>query len=183
MKARNRPLWIFGLLILVLTAGAAHAVAGEVIYLPLVVSESTWTPTPGPSLTPTPTQTPTPTPHPHAVIEIVRVVNSNTQNPLDEYVEIRNRAGSTYNLTGWFIRDENNYRYDFPDGFRLYGYYTIRVWSRDGVDTSYNLFWNSPVEIWNDYNDCAYLRDDSQGGNDLVSHYCYSSRLWDFGFR
>jgi hypothetical protein len=115
------------------------------------------------------------------VIEIVQVVNSNTQNPLDEYVEIRNNAGNSYNLTGWFIRDENNYRYDFPDGFQLYGRRTIRVWSRDGVDTSYNLFWNSPVEIWNDYNDCAYLRDDSKGENDLVDRYCYSFPLLDFG--
>jgi hypothetical protein len=176
-------LWFFGLLMLILTVSAVRAMAGETIYLPLVMSESTLTPTPGPSPTPVPTRTPTPTPRPNTVIEIVRVVNSDTGNPLDEYVEIHNKAGSAYNLTGWFLRDENNYRYDFPSGFQLYGHRTIRVWSRDGKDTSYNLFWNSPVEIWNDYNDCAYLRDDSKGENDLIDRFCYSSPLWDFEFR
>ena len=173
MKPRNRPLWIFALLMLILFISAARAAANE-IYLPLVLADATLTPTP------TIVPTPTPTPLPHTVIEIVRVANSDTDDPLDEYVEIRNTAGNAYNLTGWFLRSERNYRYDFPDGFQLYGRRTIRVWSRSGKDTSYNLYWNSPVEIWNDYNDCAYLRDDSKGENDLIDVYCYRSPAWLF---
>ncbi|HIE57969.1 MAG TPA: lamin tail domain-containing protein [Anaerolineales bacterium] len=175
MKIRNRPLWVFVSLILILAANAVRAVADDVIYLPLIVANATMTPTVTPS--------PTPTPLPHTVIDIVRVANSDTQDPLDEYVEIHNRTSNTYTLTGWFIRNESNDRYDFPVGFRLYGHRTIRVWSRSGVDTSYNLFWNSDVEIWNDFNDCAYLRDDSDGENVLIDAYCYSSPLWYFRAR
>jgi hypothetical protein len=102
------------------------------------------------------------------------VYNPSSGNPLNEYIAIKNIASKTFNLTDWYIRDDGTNRYDFPSGFTLGGGKTVRVWSSAGFNTATDLYWNSPVEVWNDVNDCAYLRDNSEGKKILIDRYCYS---------
>jgi hypothetical protein len=178
MKTIKKFRWIIAFLVLLITTGMVRMALNNVIYLPVVISDATQTPIPSSSQTPTPTatstSTPTSTPKPSG-IEIDEIVQSDQVNfPLNEYVSIHNYTSSAVSLTDWFIRDDGNNRYDFPNGFSISSGGTIKLWTRDGVDTNTELFWGSEVEVWNDVHDCAYLRDDSEGENELIDVYCYS---------
>ena len=94
-------------------------------------------------------------------------------NPLEEYISISNNNSIAINLAGWFIKDDGPNRYDFPENYHIGSKTTIKIWSMAGTNTSTNLYWNSPVEVWNDSEDCGYLRDDSTGQKILVDSYCY----------
>jgi hypothetical protein len=155
----------------------------DFVYLPFVAVQGTFTPTSSPTttgtvtLTPTPTRTPTPTPTatPYGGIEILEIVNSPNSNPLDEYVLIYNGGTKTTDLTDWYIRDDGQHRYDFPKGFVLLGKQKVWVWTKAGTNSTYELFWGSSEEVWNDTHDCAYLRDNTEGEKLLVDVLCYSN--------
>ena len=136
--------------------GKSETYAQKVIHLNLAVSTKT------PTITPTPSS-----------INVAEVINPKFGDPLEEYVKIYNPTTKAVDLTGWFIRDDGPNRYDFPDDFWIGSKSTIRLWTKTDWDTATDLYWDSPVEIWNDNGDCAWLRDDSAGENELIDVYCY----------
>lgn len=174
MKKIKPIISIIAVLVFISTAAFIHMIFDTTIYLPIVAAPK-WTPSPTPTLTPTPSITPTPTATPKYDLTIVKIVNSDTMDPLNEYVSIYNNRYSTVDLTGWFIRDDGSNRYDFPTNVHIAGKKTIQLWTKAGQNTVTELYWGSAVEVWNDGGDCAYLRDDSDGEKILVDRYCYTT--------
>jgi hypothetical protein len=80
--------------------------------------------------------------------------------PQDDYVTLKNQTGSTIDMTGWWLKAENQSgRYDFPAGFTLASGQTVNVRSGVGTDTATNLYIGAPFSLWTVANNCAYLRD------------------------
>ena len=170
---KNKPLmWIIAVLVFIVSAALVQGTLTNMsyLYLPVVYLEPSLTPTPSltPSITPSPTATP------DYDVSIVDIVNSDTMDPLNEYVSIKNNRSKAVDLTDWFVRDDGPNRYDFPDNYSIASKKTIRIWTKEGLNSSSDLYWGSPVEVWNDGGDCAYLRDDSEGKKTLVDTYCYT---------
>jgi len=103
------------------------------------------------SETPPPTTTPTPSVY-------IAGFNPST-NPVNDYVIITNSTTSTFNLTGWWMKAENQSgRYDFPTNFMLNSGATVNVRSGIGTDTATNLYIGADFSLWTVSNNCAYLR-------------------------
>ena len=151
------------------------------VYLPVVMRDATYTPTSTSAFTgtptPTPTETPTPTvtPHPSGDIRILEVFHPYPNDPMDEYIVLYNASSKTVDMTGWYIRDDGTHRYDFPWQFALKGKHKVWIWTKSGTNSTYELFWGSTEEVWNDTHDCVYLRDNSKGQKLLVDLLCYSN--------
>ena len=161
------------------------------VFVPMIVNDLwfTETPTPTQSATPTitPTETTTPTPtttgtiYPTATptrtptitpkmgVYIIEIYAHPPSDSLNEYVSIKNISGKDVIMTGWSLRDEAKNTFTFPV-FNLKHLATVKVWSKSGINDLSNLYWNSSVEIWNNYNDCAYLRNEQ---NEKVDSFCY----------
>jgi len=83
-----------------------------------------------------------------------------SSNPQDDYVMLKNMTGATVDLTGWWLKAENQSgRYDFPSGFKLSSGQTVNVRSGVGTDSATNLYIGAPFSLWTVSNNCAYLRD------------------------
>jgi hypothetical protein len=81
-------------------------------------------------------------------------------NPQDDYVMLKNQTGSTIDMTGWWLKAENQSgRYDFPVGFMLGSGQTVNVRSGGGTNSATNLYIGAPFSLWTVANNCAYLRD------------------------
>lgn len=137
----------------------------------------TATPTRTPTITgtlPTATQTRTPTPTRTLVpgVFIVDIEYAPETHPLEEYVEIRNQTGDFIPLDGWTLRDENQNVFTFPR-YTLVSWATVKVWTKAGIIDPQNLYWGRTEPVWNDYGDCAYLRDEK---HTLMDSECYGSR-------
>jgi hypothetical protein len=189
MKKKNPLVWGIAILVCISAVAFVQRTLANTIYLPLVSDDPTITPSLTPSTTPTPTPTPTITPTPTNTpvyyVEVFEIVNSDTTDPLEEYVTLYNKGTQAEDLTGWFIRDDGPNRYDFPTNFTIPSKEYIRVWTMAGEDTLTDLYWGSEVEVWNDVTECAYLRDDSEGEKILVHKYCYpedEDSLWRLFF-
>jgi len=162
-------------------------------YLPLVLKqEITRTPTPTGTITitatptrtptvtgtlPTATQTRTPTPTRTLVpgVFIVDIEYAPETHELDEYVLIRNQTGYFIPLEGWTLRDDdisNENIFTFPH-YNLVPWASVKVWTKAGVIDPENIYWGRSEPVWNDYGDCAYLRDDEFIMTDSV---CYGSK-------
>jgi hypothetical protein len=174
MKINKPILSVIAALIFIGTAAFVHIIFNNTIYLPIVI-EPPWTPSRTPSPTQKGTATPTRTPTSKYNLSIVKIVNLNSMNPLNEYVSIINNGYNTAVLTDWYIKDDGPNRYNFYEGFSIARGETIRLWTRSGINTATDLYWDSAVEVWNDSGDCAYLRDDSTGLKILVDKYCYTT--------
>lgn len=164
--------WLLILIVAIGLISATTTALANTIYLPVVAKE----PTPTPTLTQTPTATlsvtltPTRTPTPEPGVYIIDINNNPDGNDLEtEYVEIENTGSSSVDMTDWILRDENQNVFTFPD-FKLSKGSKVKVWTKAGTDTSSNLYWGRTEPVWNNKNDCAYLRDDN---NDLVDKMCY----------
>lgn len=136
----------------------------------------TATPTRTPTITgtlPTATRTSTPTPTQTLVpgVFIIKIEYAPKTNPLDEYVEIRNQTGAYIPMEGWTLRDEQKNIFTFPR-YTLISWATVKVWTKAGVIDPQNIYWGRTEPVWNDYGDCAYLRDTN---NDLSDSRCYGS--------
>jgi competence protein ComEC len=172
---------VIALLIMGIVQIAVADVLEQTFYLPVIINDATNTPTPTSTatstVTPTPTITPTPTatPHPSGDIRIVEVYNPYPYDPMDEYIVLYNAGSKTVDMTGWYIRDDGDHWYYFPWQFVLKGKHKVWLWTKSGTNSSYELFWGSEEEVWNDTNDCVYLRDDSRGEKVLVDVLCYSN--------
>jgi Lamin Tail Domain len=183
--------WLLAILLSALIVVVAQAAIQEANYIPLTYKnfELTQTFTPSPSLTLTatvtptgtitpplisytPTRSPTPTLTPTLVpgVYIIQIVY-NPPNPMDEYVYIRNQNNWFVDLTGWTLRDDNKNIYTFPR-FTLTNYAYVKVWTKSGTKDPDNLYWGRSEPVWNDYGECAYLRD---AGGVLKDNYCYGT--------
>jgi len=85
---------------------------------------------------------------------------SQSTNPQNDYVVLKNMTGATIDMTGWWLKAENQSgRYDFPSGFKLGSGQSVNVRSGVGTDTATNLYICAPFSLWTVSNNCAYLRD------------------------
>ena len=81
-------------------------------------------------------------------------------DPQSDYVTLKNMTGSTIDMTGWWLKAENQSgRYDFPSGFMLGSGQSVNVRSGVGTDSATNLYIGAPFSLWTVANNCAYLRD------------------------
>lgn len=183
-----------------LTITTYAQVINTLTYLPLVFNlapSPTTTPTPTRTNTPTPTKTSTPTQTPTrtptrtttstptktntptqtsipvvndgniAIITINRY-GSGSQEP-DEYVEIKNLDTKRIQVQGWTLRDIANHIYTFP-AFIMEPNMICRVYTNQYQPTYCGFSYGSNAAIWNNTNDCGYLRN-SAGIE--KSTYCY----------
>lgn len=137
----------------------------------------TVTPTRTPTITgtlPTATQTRTPTPTRTLVpgVFIVDIDYAPESDPLDEFVLIRNQTGAFIPMEGWTLRDDNKNVFTFPH-YSLIPWASVYVWTKAGIIDPENLYWGRTDPVWNDYGDCAYLRD-AEGK--LSDSECYGSK-------
>ncbi len=75
-----------------------------------------------------------------------------------EYVLIENREPRDVDLGNWTLRDKAGHVYTFPR-ITLPHNGSCRVWTRQGTDSSRNLFWGMKHAVWNNTGDQAELRD------------------------
>lgn len=144
---------------------------------PTTTSTLTQTPTRTPTITRTPSVTYTPTTIPKQVY----IYDFNPTGDLEsEFIEIKNNTGKSIEMKGWKIIDDTQNTYTFPS-FTLYKGETARIWSKDGTDDGFNLYWDYDPEtgkgrvVWGVGGDCARLRD--ADGN-LIDRKCYGSSLF-----
>ena len=190
--------WFLGLLLGAGIIVIARASIQSTTYLPMIPNEeitATLTPTPSrtptptgtititvtptvtqtitgtlPTATPTRTQTPTPTLVPG--VFIVDIEYAPLTHPLDEYVTIRNQFKEFIPLQGWTLHDENQNVFTFPR-YTLTDLASVNVWTKSGVIDPENLYWGRTEPVWNDFGDCAYLRDED---GTLIDSMCYGNR-------
>lgn len=168
--------WILALVIALSLVMIVQASQQQQSYLPIVYKQLGLTPTGTstrtPTITTTPTRTPTvtKTPTPLAGLEITKILYLPVGDPLDEYVEIKNKESRTAQLKGATLKDESGNKYTFPS-FSLNPGSTVRVWTGKGSNDSHNLYWGRSEQVWNDIADCAYLRDVMKNKLDT---FCYS---------
>jgi hypothetical protein len=99
-----------------------------------------------------------PTPTPTPAVAITGFHPSDV--PQDDYVTLMNTSSSTLDLTGWWLKAENQEgRYDFPSGFMLGAGATVNVRSGVGTDSATDLFIGLPFSLWTVENNCVYVRD------------------------
>ena len=118
--------WLFAIILIVGTVIVVQAAFQSLIYLPYVARQDpTATPTLTQTLTPTvtgtititptvtgtlptstPTRTITPTPTLIPGVFILDIEFAPQENPIDEYVTIRNQFGKFIPMDGWTLRDE-----------------------------------------------------------------------------
>ena len=99
---------------------------------------------------------PTPTPTPRIAITGFHP----SHNPQDDYVMLKNNTGGTIDMTGWWLKAENQSgRYNFPNGYKLGAGQTVNVRSGVGTDSATNLYIGLPFSLWTVTNNCAYLRN------------------------
>lgn len=163
------------LAIMVTIAGAvmgAQALFERLLYAPTGKIEPTSALTWLPSATLAPTKTTAPARTATAVIgvDLIDIVYDPTGSNLSgEYVLITNSLDNPIDLAGWTLRDDQKNIYTFPP-YTLGAGQDVKIWTRTGVDTTNNLYWNLASQVWNYGGDCGYLRNAS---GDLQSHICY----------
>ncbi|MBE2198488.1 MAG: lamin tail domain-containing protein [Anaerolinea sp.] len=174
-------------LVMLTAVSISVAIGGDlppVAYLPVVVrAAATSTPTATPTNTavpPTatatntavpPTSTPTSTPS-AANVRIAFILYDPPGGDVDgEYVRIDNVGGTAAVLTGWTLSDESDHVFAFPAGFTLAAGAQVRVWTKVGVNTQTDLYYNSSQAIWNNTGDTATLRNNA---NQVVSVCSYA---------
>ena len=76
-----------------------------------------------------------------------------------ELVIIANQGPDDQDMTGWTLNNDQLDTYQFPDDFILHSETVVRVWTMNGIDTEFELYWGSEKEIWGNDGGIAYLRD------------------------
>ena len=101
---------------------------------------------------------------PAAGARVVRIeeINYNPTGPDVEleYVVIRNDTSASVNMTSWTLRDVARHVFSFPP-FVLESGFSVRLWTKAGVNDAENLFWGRRAAVWNNPGDTAILRNNS----------------------
>ncbi|MGW8226780.1 MAG: lamin tail domain-containing protein [Anaerolineales bacterium] len=99
---------------------------------------------------------PTPTPNPSVVITGFQA----SHDPEEDYVQLKNITSSTIDMTGWWMKAENqSNRYNFPSNFKLGAGQIVNVRSGVGTNSATNLYIGLPYSLWTVAGNCAYLRN------------------------
>ena len=64
-----------------------------------------------------------------------------------EKISIKNVSEAPVDLTGWSLTNDEDDRYVFPT-LTLYPNGALEVWTKAGINTAVELFWNAPNAIW-----------------------------------
>jgi len=91
-----------------------------------------------------PTQTSLP-PLDHATIEIQSVFLPGEKDY--EKITIKNVSPDPVDLTGWSLKNDAGDQFIFP-ALTLYPNGALDVWTKAGVNTAVELFWNAPKAVW-----------------------------------
>jgi len=75
-----------------------------------------------------------------------------------EYIQLYNSGATAQDLTNWQLTDLAHHAYPFPS-FALQPLATVTLWTKSGVNTPTDLYWNSGMAIWNNDGDTAILTD------------------------
>ncbi|MFB9805585.1 lamin tail domain-containing protein [Haladaptatus pallidirubidus] len=70
---------------------------------------------------------------------------SDTDNLNDEYVVFENAGSGDLDLTGWYVQDEVEKTYTFPNGFTLGSGEQVTLHTGTGTDTQTDLYWGRPA--------------------------------------
>ena len=102
------------------------------------------------------------------VISAVRWMGPHDElNPNNEAVDIQIdpavSSAASMVLTGYYLKNNNGDRFNFPAGFILARGTTVRVYVGSGTNTATTLYWGRPAGIFNNLGDCAELFDASGG--------------------
>lgn len=104
-------------------------------------------------------------------IKIVDIDYAPATSPLDEVVILRNEGNAPQDMTGWRLEDIQGHTYVFPP-FVLEADARVRVWTKEGQDTSADLFWGIRTTVWNDdVADTAALKN-NQG--EVIDAFTYT---------
>lgn len=109
-------------------------------------------------------------------VPLVRIskINSNPEGKdiENESIEITNFSDGVVNMTEWKLLDKANHEFIFPN-YSLNPRQSVSIWTKAGKDTEAELFWNKSAPIWNNTQDCAYLKTNN---GVLIDFYCYTSK-------
>jgi hypothetical protein len=144
-------------------------------YLPIVLRAGI-PPTPSPTNTPV---GPTPTSSPANIRLTFIEYNPPGDDVQGEYVQLTNVGGTALDIEGWFIApttfniggEDDAVLHDpfFFSSHVLGPGQSVRVWTKIGIPTPTDVYWNAVTEIWLNFGDVARLYDsDSQ-----LRHECY----------
>jgi hypothetical protein len=73
-----------------------------------------------------------------------------------EYAVVKNFSTTSYNLSGWTLRDAQQHEYTFPD-VALAGGASVTVHTGSGSDRTGHLYQDRDYYVWNNTGDTAYL--------------------------
>ena len=155
---------IFLVVLLIFAVGNSRAFGQLMVYLPLILKNSTSYSTPEPS--PEPTQPPKTTGN--IVIVTIHYDGTGSSEP-DEFVEIRNDDILAIRLANWTLRDEANHIFTFPY-YVIIPTFSCRIYTNEIHPDSCGFSYGSSSAIWNNGGDTAYLRD---GNGTLIAEYSY----------
>jgi hypothetical protein len=95
---------------------------------------------------------------------------NDNENKNDEYVCFQNPGKEPIEMSGWQLRDEYGWVYNFPE-YTLNANSSVRVRSGCGDDSSIDLYWcRSDTAVWNNDGDCVYLKNHLDA---IQVEYCY----------
>ncbi|RLE37597.1 hypothetical protein DRJ12_02635, partial [Candidatus Acetothermia bacterium] len=87
-----------------------------------------------------------------------------------EWVELYNAGGSSVDLSGWQLTDQDGHTYDFPSGSSISAGGYLVVHTGAGTDTSTDLYAGFTAGIWNNDGDEVLLEDNSDAGIDYIQY-------------
>lgn len=106
------------------------------------------------------------------LIRIGKIIsNPEGKDVENECVEIFNLGDDVIDMTNWKLLDKAGHEFVFPK-FILSPRKSVSIWTKAGKDTETELYWSKNVAIWNNDQDCAYLKTNKDV---LIDFYCYSS--------
>lgn len=134
-------------------------------YLPVALrGDNTPTPTSTPSATNTPIATPTNTVPPVPDVKISYILYDPPGNdPPGEYIELTNYGTGPQQIMGWSVANIDGFtgkvlhNYTFPISYELPPGGTMKLWTKIGIDTPPNFFWNQQFEVWKNDGDQGTL--------------------------
>ena len=87
-----------------------------------------------------------------------------------EWIKICNNGTADVDLSNWALINNAGAFYEFPDGFILRAGMSVIVYTGAGDDTDAALFWEYPVEAWNNTSEVVTLQD---GEGNTIDEYVW----------